>query len=83
MNTPHQLSLFFWARIPRRLYVGHDKLKVELRVISHYKVPLTFYIHENHEENIALKIWKNTQMSYAFVLQYSLCFEKSVVNTDM
>ena len=28
LNTPHQLSLFFWARILRRPYVGHDNLDV-------------------------------------------------------
>ena len=53
LNTPHQLSLFFGARIPRRPYAGHDNLKVELRVFSHYKAPLTFDIHKNHQENIA------------------------------
>ena len=53
LNTPHQLSLFFWARISRQPYVGHDNLKVKLWVYSHYKVPWTFYIYENHQENIA------------------------------
>ena len=62
LNKPHKLLLFFWARIPRRQYVlvGHDNLKVELQVFSHYKVRLTFYIYENHQKNIALNIWKNS-----------------------
>ena len=26
----------------------------------HYKVPLTFYIHETHQENVAPIIWKKS-----------------------
>ena len=61
LNTPHQLSLFFSARIPRRPYVALGNLTVEPRVFPHYKVPLTFYIYENHQENIAQKFWKNSK----------------------
>ena len=58
MNTPHNPSLFFLARIPRRPFVGHDNIKVEEQAFSHYKVPLTFYIHVNHQENVAKKYRK-------------------------
>ena len=30
LKTPHTLSMFFWARIPRRPNVGHDNLKVRV-----------------------------------------------------
>ena len=33
LNTPHNLSLFFWARFPRRPYVGHANFTFELRVL--------------------------------------------------
>ena len=60
LNTPHQLSLFFRARIPRRPYVGHDNLKVELWVFSNYKVPLKFIFMKIINEH-RFKIWKKNQ----------------------
>ena len=55
LNTPHQLSLFFWARIPRWSYVGHDNLKVELRVF--------FLIIKSHRHFIFMKITKRTSLN--------------------
>ena len=55
LNTPRNLQLFFWARILRRSYVGHDNLKVELLAFSYHKVPLTSHIHENDQEDVVQK----------------------------
>ena len=55
--------------VTRRPFVGHDNIKVEQRAFPHYIVPLTFYIHENHQENVAKKSRNFTQIFNAPVLQ--------------
>ena len=54
LNTPpKQLSLSFWARIPRRSFVGHDNLRVEVRV---------FPIKNSHWHLTFMKIIKRTSL---------------------
>ena len=52
----NKLSLFFWAQIPRRLWQPQRWTTG----FFHYKVSLTFYIHETHQENVAQKSGKNS-----------------------
>ena len=64
-------------RIPRRPYVGHDNLKVELRVFSHYKVLLTFHIHENHQKNVAKNLEKSHKYRMLlFASNHNVCKNK-------
>ena len=70
LNTPHQLSLFLWARITRRPYVGHDNLKVELRGFPHHKVLLNFIFMKIIKEH-RIKIWKNSP-TYLMLLLCSI-----------
>ena len=67
LNTSHKLSSF-WAWIPRRLHVGHDNLKDELRVFpiikSHWHFIFMKFIKRTSLKNLE----KFTQMDNASVL---------------
>ena len=47
---PGFLSSATWPSLPKKHYNGLNQTGV-----SHYKVPLTFYINGNNQENIAYK----------------------------
>ena len=60
--------------MPRLSYVGHEQLNY--RVFPQYYVPLTYYIHENGQNNITQKIFKTIPKYLLLLFENVQYFEK-------